>query len=223
MPPPNNPNSKATTDSKEQGNQESGPTMYAESVVRVTFAGLGGAILGLGQEKLQSRMRVLTGSALTAAARRKRSPITSQLNMPWTMALSCMAFCAVVETTRLTSPSSIILQWRNSLGKIEPSGTSEAVRSAAITISDFTIGGAFAGIAGSLGKTSRTRIPIAALRGSGRFFGLGPGMALGMIAGSFQAAADFGIDYLEAAAAERQTSSEPQVSELSKGPMKTEH
>ncbi|KAL3945371.1 MAG: hypothetical protein SGBAC_000576 [Bacillariaceae sp.] len=185
-----------------------------ESIVRVSFAGLGGSLVGLGQKRRLETMRVLTGAAATAAARRKRSPVTSQLNMPWTMALSCMAFCAVVETCRLTSPSSIILQPSESMNKMDPYVESEAARSAAITISDFTIGGAVAGIAGSFGKTSQTRIPIAVLRGSGRFFGFGPGVALGMIAGSLQAAADYSINYLETVAAlEKEALSKPQVTE----------
>ncbi|CAJ1930257.1 unnamed protein product [Cylindrotheca closterium] len=187
--------------------------MIMESIVRVSFAGLGGSLVGLGQKRRLETMRVLTGAAATAAARRRRSPMTSQLNMPWTMALSCMAFCGVVETCRLTSPSSIVLQSLESR-KMEPFGKSEASRSAAITISDFTIGGAVAGIAGSFGKTSQKRIPVAALRGSGRFFGFGPGLALGMIAGAFQAAADYSINYLEMTAAlEKETLAKPQVSE----------
>jgi len=215
MSPTDSTNSNENEYSKEKENQVSELAIYAESIVRVSFAGLGGAIIGLGQKQSTEKMRVLTGSALTAAARRNRSPMKSKLNMPWTMALSCMAFCAVVETTRLTSPSSIILKLSpDSLGRMEPFGTSEAARLAAITISDFTIGGACAGIAGSFRKTSQTQIPIAALRGSaGRFFGVFPGIALGMIAGSLQAAADYIINYLEMVAAlERKKSSKPQLS-----------
>jgi len=206
--------SKEEVSSDEEGKEASRIQIDAEtileSIVRVSFAGLGGAIIGLGQKERLQSMRVLTGAAATAAARRKRSPMIPQLNMPWTMGLSCMAFCAVVETSRLTSPSSIILQSSENFGKMEPFGKSEAIKSAAITISDFTIGGAIAGIAGSFGKTSQKRIPIAALRGSGRFFGFGPGIALGMIAGSLQAVADYSINYLETAVAlEKETSSKP--------------
>jgi hypothetical protein len=64
----------------------------------------------------------------------------------------------------------------------------------------FTVGGAMAGIAGSFGKTSQKRLlPIAAFQGSKRFFGLVPGIALGLAFGTVQAAADYGIDYFESA------------------------
>lgn len=164
-----------------------------ESIVRISFAGLGGSIIGLGQKGRLESMRVLTGAAATAAARRKRSP-APQMNMPLTMALSCMVFCTILETSRLTSPSSSLLESQYLKPPIEES---DKLHSAIITVSDFTIGGAMAGLAGSFGKTSQRRLPIAAFRGSGRFFGFLPGVFLGIAAGSVQAAADYGIDYFE--------------------------
>ena len=70
------------------------------------------------------------------------------------------------------------------------------------TISDYTIGGACAGIAGSFGRNTllRKRLPVAMFRGSQRFFGLVPGIALGIIAGGVQAGLDYGVQYFENAA-----------------------
>ena len=163
-----------------------------ESIVRISFAGLGGSIIGLGQKRRLESMRVLTGAAATAAARRKR--LSPQMNMPWTMALSCMAFCAVIETSRLASPASMLFP--SSL--MQESDYDEASRRAITTVANFTIGGAVAGLAGSFGRTSQKRLPIVApFRGSKRFFGLLPGIGLGLIFGSLQAASDYGIEHLE--------------------------
>lgn len=173
-----------------------------ESIVRISFAGLGGSILGLGQKRRLDSMRVLTGSAATAAARRKRSPNPQVMNLPWTMALSCMAFVSIMETSRLTSPSYMILQGQH---YYDHSSVNDSSLKAMITIADFSIGGAVAGIAGSIGKTSQKRLlPVAtAFRGSKRFFGLVPGIALGVTFGALQAAADYTIDYLEGKSEEK--------------------
>ena len=181
-----------------------------ESIVRISFAGLGGSILGLGQKRRVESMRVLTGSAATAAARRKRSPMPSSqvMNLPWTMAVSCMAFVAIVETSRLTSPSSMILQgyyssysYNSDDDKASSSVSSISTTNKAMTtVGDFTIGGAVAGLAGSIGKTSQKRLlPVAntVFRGSKRFFGLLPGITLGIAFGSLQALSDYTIHYLE--------------------------
>lgn len=180
-----------------------------ESIVRISFAGLGGSILGLGQKRRVESMRVLTGSAATAAARRKRSPMPSSqvMNLPWTMAVSCSAFVAIIETSRLTSPSSMILQgyyssysYDSDDDKASSSISSSTTNKAMITVGDFTIGGATAGLAGSIGKTSQKRLlPVAnsVFRGSKRFFGLLPGITLGIAFGSLQALSDYTIHYLE--------------------------
>lgn len=161
-----------------------------ESVVRVTLAGLGGSFVGLSQERKLESMRVVTGAAATAAARRKRSPLAQLSNLPLTWAISCMAFCSIIETSRLTSPTSLIIQ---------QFGFPVVVDNSLITITDYTIGGAFAGIAGSFGRKThlRKRLPSAMFRGSQRFFGLVPGIALGIVAGCLQATTDFGVAYFE--------------------------
>jgi hypothetical protein len=111
-----------------------------ESIVRVSFGGFGGSILGLGQKRKLESMRVLTGAAATAAARRKRSPGPQQMNMPFTMAISCMVFCTIIETCRLTSPSSIILQSQVYDFSGEIFEKKDNKQGAIITIADFTIG-----------------------------------------------------------------------------------
>jgi hypothetical protein len=172
-----------------------------ESVVRVTLAGLGGSVAGLSQEKRLESMRVVTGAAATAAARRKRSPSAQLMNLPLTWAISCMAFCTIIETSRLTSPSTLILQ--NIEGsKTDSSGLFGRITPSIITIADYTIGGAAAGIAGSFGRNTylRKRLPSAMFRGSQRFFGLVPGIALGVVAGCLQVATDRGVAYFESAA-----------------------
>jgi hypothetical protein len=174
-----------------------------ESVVRVTLAGLGGSMVGLSQEKRLESMRVVTGAAATAAARRKRSPSSQLMNLPLTWAISCMAFSAIIETSRLTSPSSWIYQNLEANGIVtENAGLGTKIKPSAITIADYTIGGAVAGIAGSFGRNThlRKRLPSSMLRGSQRFFGLVPGIALGVVAGTLQVATDLGVAYLESAA-----------------------
>jgi hypothetical protein len=166
-----------------------------ESIVRVTLAGLGGSLVGLSQEKKFESMRVVTGAASAAAARRKRSPSAPMSNLPLTWAISCMTFCVIIETSRLTSPTSLV--W-TALGRDENSldtSLSAPIR----TIGDYTFGGAVGGIAGSFGRNThlRQRLPSAMFKGPRRFFGLLPGAALGFAAGVLQASTDYGVAYLE--------------------------
>jgi hypothetical protein len=168
-----------------------------ESVVRVTLAGLGGSFVGLSQEKRLEAIRVVTGAASAAAARRRRSLSTQISNLPLTWAISCMAFCVIIETSRLTSPTSRILnQWRitgRNDKKIEVGDENDSMVRALTTTGDFTLGGAVAGIAGSFGRNThlRQRLPSAMCKGPRRFFGLVPGLALGCAAGIISASADY--------------------------------
>jgi hypothetical protein len=167
-----------------------------ESVVRITLAGLGGSILGLSQEhKLQS-MRVVTGAAASAAARRKR--VESNTNVPLQWAISCMAFCTLIETSRRLSPTKRMMETiftNDGATTIQPS----PFTTAAWTISDYTIGGGVGGLAASMGRQThlRKQLPPSIMSGSKRFFGVVPGLALGFAAGICQAATDGGIAYLE--------------------------
>jgi hypothetical protein len=166
-----------------------------ESIVRVTLAGLGGSLVGLSQEKKFESMRVVTGAASAAAARRKRSPSAPISNLPLTWAISCMTFCVIIETSRLTSPTSLV--W-TALRRDE-SSLDTSLSAPIRTIGDYTFGGAVGGIAGSFGRNThlRQRLPSAMFKGPRRFFGLLPGMVLGFAAGVLQASTDYGVVYLE--------------------------
>ena len=194
-----------------------------ESLVRITLAGLGGSMLGLSQERKLESMRVLTGAAATAAARRKRAPSAQLANLPLTWAISCMTFCAIVEASRQLSPSSMILS--TVLGdQSSDNGTSnpddeikshanqkidQSTTSFLGTVVDFTFGGAVAGFAASMGRNThlRKQLPSSMLRGSQRFFGVVPGVSLAFVAGIIQASTDAGIAYVERLRQDEPTSS----------------
>ncbi len=165
-----------------------------ESVVRITLAGLGGSMFGLSRERKLDSMRVVTGPAATAAARRKRAAPLA--NLPLTWALSCMAFCAVIETSRRMEPTRRIM----GAEKLDP------IPSFGTTVVDCALGGAVGGLAASMGRNAhlQKQIPISMLRGSRRFFGVVPGIALGFVAGVFQASTDASITYLEEKQREQQ-------------------
>lgn len=180
-----------------------------ESIARITLAGFGGSIVGLSLEHRLQSMRVTTAAGLSAAARRKRSPLAA-VNLPITWGISCMVFCSIVEVSRLTSPSSILLRqmgWQKTIlddyyQSSAPSTTALSQKQTPpppITIVDYTIGGFFAGLAGSVGRhlslqrsSAVTRIPS-----PGKYFGVGPGLGLGLLAGCIQAAADYGVGLAE--------------------------
>jgi hypothetical protein len=177
-----------------------------ESVVRITLAGFGGSIVGLSLEKRLESMRVTTAAGLTAAARRKRSPSASLVNLPLTWGFSCMIFCLIVETCRLTSPATWISQkvgglsggtigvriLHSSDNRPRTLSVAESMKPPAITIADYAIGGAVAGMAGSFGRRMHFRNSIARMQGSRKFFGLLPGIGFGLAAGCLQAATDYG-------------------------------
>jgi hypothetical protein len=171
-----------------------------ESVVRVTLAGFGGSIVGLSMEKRLEAMRVTTAAGLTAAARRKRSPSANLINLPLTWGFSCMIFCMIVDTCRLTSPATRMYQnvgGREGLQVIKDDKTgavpgTEFIYTPAITVVDYAIGGAMAGMAGSFGRRMHFRNSIARMQGSRKFFGILPGLAFGIVAGCLQAGTDYG-------------------------------
>ena len=239
-------------------NNNSNRIQMMESIVRITLAGLGGSIIGLSVEKRLEAMRVTTAASLTAAARRKRSPLspmaTSKLvltpSISW--GLSCMMFCAIIETCRLTSPATWLfgtvqnilttmtldgenvgrtrdgqlLQRKEDEDVVGP-GTnittmsmntsmpipktmtqttppptgSVAIKAGAITITDYMIGGAMAGVAGSYGRRIHFHNSIAKLHGNKPFIGFIPGISLGVMAGCVQAIIDYGTILAERGAA----------------------
>lgn len=162
-----------------------------ESVVRITLAGLGGSVLGLSQERKLESMRLVTGPAATAAARRKRVAVSTNVPLQW--AISCMAFCTLIETSRRVSPTRRLLR----IVDVDLVDTSVYNTTPATTVSDYTLGGAVGGLAASMGRQRHLRLPPSIMRGSKRYFGVVPGLALGFAAGVCQAITDGSIFYLE--------------------------
>jgi hypothetical protein len=112
-----------------------------------------------------------------------------------TWATSCMTFHVIIETSRLTSPTSLV--W-TALGRDENSldtSLSAPIR----TVGDHAFGGAAGGVAGSFGQNTRLhqRPPSAMFEGPRQFFGLLPGMVLGFAVGVLQALTDCGVVCLE--------------------------
>jgi hypothetical protein len=152
-----------------------------ESLVRVTLAALGGAAVGLAQQ--QQLAPPPPGPRRTAAVHVSYPP------RAW--ALSCLTFVLILETSRRTSPVTMMMNATGRNGSLPP---------ALVTVGDYSVGGLLAGAAGSWGR----RVPrLPAMRHPPRrlWFGMGTGMLLGCGAGLLQAALDASTSYLQAAAA----------------------
>jgi len=180
----------------EHGTKDARPGIedIMESLVKITLGGVGGTVIGLSLEKRLEVMKLTTAEGIAAAARRKRGRVTThQLNLVTTWALSCLVFCTIIETSRLTSPSTWILKQINGRSY----GTAldiKIMKAPAITVADYSIGGALAGATCSFGRTmysSRNYSPMKLGRPR-KFSGFLSGLALGLTAGSFQAAIDYG-------------------------------
>mmetsp|Transcript_9387 Transcript_9387/g.23398 ORF Transcript_9387/g.23398 Transcript_9387/m.23398 type:complete len:213 (-) Transcript_9387:214-852(-) len=174
-----------------------------ESMTRITFCGLGGTIVGLSLEKRLESMKITTAEGVAAAARRKRGKTVSshQPSFPLsaTWAVSCMVFCSVIEVSRLTSPSTwIVKQLEAAQGttwNIKDGETSKST-AAAISVADYSIGGAIAGVVCSFGRQMYSRNAVVKMHNPRRFSGLLPGLAIGVAAGTIQSAIDYGTDLL---------------------------
>jgi hypothetical protein len=70
-----------------------------ESMVKISFCGLGGTVIGLSLEKRLESMKLTTAEGVTAAARRKRGGMRTahQSNLVTAWALSCIAFSSIIE------------------------------------------------------------------------------------------------------------------------------
>jgi hypothetical protein len=200
-----------------------------ESIARITLAGFGGSIVGLSLQKRLESMRVRTAAGLSAAARRKRAPVPMNkslpVNLPIRWGVSCMIFCSIIEASRLTSPSTMVLRnmgWytlehnynddcndteNNNNNNITNASIVAEYRtgpaSSFITVADYAIGGLVAGLAGSVGQNfhlQQSAMSFSTTRrvlSPGRYFGVGPGLGLGLMAGCLQAAIDYGISLAE--------------------------
>lgn len=157
-------------------------------------------------------------------------------SLPATWAISCTFFALILEVSRVMSPTNMLWQLadetknpdRNEAATIVLSSSSgkqseafsskEVMMRMALTgFGDYTLGGAVAGLAG--GMAYRTRLaqqqlapytnmtlPKSQQRGF-LLWGMGVGMALGMLAGLTQASIDVGNMYMEQKEMERQQES----------------
>ena len=159
-----------------------------ESMTRITFCGLGGTIVGLSLEKRMESMKIATAEGVAAAARRKRGKIASShqsafpLSMTW--AVSCMVFCSIIEVSRLSSPSTWIVNQANAItGKpldISESNPNKKTIAAAVSVSDHSIGGSIAGVVCSFGRRMYSRNSVVRVHSPRRFSGLLPDSSLAL-------------------------------------------
>ena len=197
-------------ENKNEENDEPPPTPsfdmedVMESMTRITFCGLGGTIVGLSLEKRLESMKITTAEGVAAAARRKRGKTVSshQQSFPLsaTWAVSCMVFCSIIEVSRLVSPSTwVVKQLEAAQGtswNISKDGETSKSTAAAISVADYSIGGAIAGVVCSFGRQMYSRNAVVKMHSPRRFSGLLPGLAIGVAAGTIQSAIDYGTDLL---------------------------
>jgi hypothetical protein len=182
----------------------------AESVVRVTTAGCCGSMIGLAKERQAASIfpevpstnaasfKIIAPAAksttlprrpptMAFSAPSRTAPKASNLPMLWS--IRCMLLVTILETSRSISPTRHVFEWvvAQSPSRIPPHlRDDEWVRPAVLALGDYTLGGAVAGLAGSIASRQRS------LR-----FGLGTGLALGLLAGTLQAAMDVAAVYVK--------------------------
>jgi len=223
-------------------------------MVRVTLAGFGGSIIGVAQHRklellqeaqyvqdqaLRSTTTNMTNQTRTKS-RRRGPPIrgssrpsrpqkipTTTLPAKW--AFSCMAFVAVLETSKILSPSTWFVRQCELFHHRFPArqrqfALTDPMARSYRTIADYTLGGAIAGLTGVLVRrrhwqqqsgASAFFLPPESLQvvppttassyHKGRrglaliVWGLTVGSTLGCLVGLFQAGIDAGNAYLEEA------------------------
>jgi hypothetical protein len=173
---------------------------FAESLVRITLAGVAGSVSGLALER-RGRGRA---APPPPGAHKVMAAAATAKNLPLTWAASCMMFVSVLETCRVASPTSRVLDaLLLSGGGGAPPPTAapserdfggRAKRAALAALGDYAVGGgAAAGLAGALGRRAagrrRPAVPFAG--------GLRTGFGLGLAAGLVQAGIDVGNLYIE--------------------------
>ena len=144
-----------------------------ESVARVSLATVGGGWAGMAMQKKQPP-NYPSG----------RRPRVQQGHLPRQWALSCCLFCAILETMRLTSPSTILYHQFAKAMRSEDTDTKDLqaptptiqnpLTEAALVVADYTIGGLLAGGAAAVVR------PMV----GGVVLGTGLGAAAGILQGS---------------------------------------
>ena len=133
-------------------------------------------------------------------------------NLPLTWALSGMIFVSVLESCRVTSPTTALWNAVQTSPNSDHLGDEARVhqgyddddddedddyyKTALVAIGDYTLGGSVAGAAGALGSQRRTSASGSILRPPSVAWGLGMGLALGCVAGILQAGIEVGNLYL---------------------------
>jgi hypothetical protein len=193
----------------------------AESVVRVTTAGFAGSLIGLAKERYQqngigsgaphagfSKVVVQENIVTTATSLPRRPPqipmkAVAATNLPIMWSVSFMLFAIILESSRLASPTSKVFELADTVGTgtladlVQNDETlhERVRRQAMISFGDYTFGGTVAGLAGTLAQ--RRHLLMNQSRPTTIRFGLATGFALGVFAGTLQAAIDVGNIYLE--------------------------
>ncbi|GAX22034.1 hypothetical protein FisN_6Hh281 [Fistulifera solaris] len=161
-----------------------------ESLVRITFAGSGGSLVGLALQKQQSASTSMPRPVVL---------VNKNKHLPMTWAISCMFFAWVIETSRLVSPTSSALTY---LSTASPNSwiQNDYGRIAVTAVGDSMAGGTVAGLAGVIGMNQyRRRLVVGTVRPPPVMvaWGLGVGALLGALFGTIQAGIDAGNFYLQ--------------------------
>jgi len=136
-----------------------------ESIVRVTFAGFGGSLIGMARENSlpKTPMTIYDGSRMNWAA-------------------SCMLFVSILELSRRLSPLSYVPP----VQKIE----NAYQRCFFTSLGDLSIGGGLAGMVASISYRNSFANNI-----KGFPMGLGTGIGLGIVVGTCQGLLDMAVLY----------------------------
>lgn len=144
-----------------------------ESLMRVSLAGIGGAISGTAIDR---RGPPAMSMSVSAAKRQQHMRGARDLSIPRAWTVSCIGFVAIMEVVQFMSPMSYVQQYFIK-------DDNQYVRA----FGDYTIGGS---IAGSLfrGMQAQSRAVVNARIVTPRMIaGAGPGFVLGLVAGSLRA------------------------------------
>lgn len=153
-----------------------------ESLVRITFAGSGGSLVGLALQKQ-------TAKAIQVPSVHRQA----NKHLPMTWAVSCMLFALLIETSRIVSPTTSLL---TAASTKEHSWIQNEYQTIALTtVGDYMAGGTLAGLAGSIGINRNRRGPVRPPPVM-MSWGLGVGALLGALFGMIQAGIDIGNYYL---------------------------
>ena len=148
---------------------------FMEAMVRVTFAGFAGALVGLSHQKRVQATKIFQRSVSSKAAGNRAPPMPPKIrstqaeeNLPVKWAVSFAAFVAILETSRFWSVSSTLIHLmedlQNANNDDENDDTTRTTadmdlqqdawykHATATTIMDYTLGGAVAGLAAGMAK-----------------------------------------------------------------------